>query len=310
MDQPRASSILTAENRGFPDLARRLFGSVTLDFGGETMARHVTSTVLGACRYSELRAGAHTVRGDHVVARSDDPDSIKLLLQTRGRSYICQGGQRLPIGSGNAIVYDPVRPYTLFHPEPVYLHIVQLPRDVLQGRLANSLAVPLRMRFARDTAGQTLVNGVKSLLSERLSSGTSPDPLAAALALLAEARIQAHWPLATLRLRALSAIESRLHDPDLDVGRLARILGCSTRYLHQCFAEVGQTPSDCLWQRRLDLAYRCLVDTSDQRSISDVAFALGFSSSAHFSRLFRQRYDRTPRQLRLSASLQRPETCQ
>ena len=310
MQQQTRSSILTAKNRDFPDLARHLFGNVTLDFSGEAMTRCVTSTSVGDCRYSELRAGAHTVRGDRVVARSDDPDSIKVLLQTKGRSYICQGDQRLHIGPGNAIVYDPVRPYTLFHPEPVCLHIVQLPRNVLQGRLANRLVVPLLMRFARRPAGRTLIDGVKALLSGQPSSGTAPDPFAAALALLPEASVRLTWPLATLRLRALSAIEQRLHDPDLNVGRLAQVLGCSTRYLHQCFAEVGQTPSERLWQRRLEVAYRHLTDTADQRKISDIAFALGFSSSAHFSRLFRQSYGCTPRQLRLNASLQQLETCQ
>lgn len=294
------SDVLCAENGDFPDLARHLFGSVTLAFGDDGVTRRVTSTSVGAYRFSELRAGAHTVHGDRVVVRSDDPDSIKVLLQSTGRSYICQGGRRLDIGPGNALIYDPVRPYTLFHPDPVYLHILQLPRECLPSQLGNKRGQPRLLRFAASATTKSLLDSVNLLLSGR---GATLDPVAATLGLVLNDEARSTWTLATLRRRALEAIESRLHDPNLNVSGLARALGCSTRYLHLSFAEVGQTPSDCLWQRRLDLAHRHLIDATDQRKISDVAFALGFSSSAHFSRLFRQRYDCTPRELRLSASL-------
>jgi AraC-like DNA-binding protein len=306
MDQQSGQAVLTASDGDFADLARLLFGSVMLDFVGEA-ARCVTSVSAGEARFSRLQAGAHIVRGDRVVARSDDPDSIKVLLQASGRSRIEQGGQRIDIGPGTAVVYDPTRPYTLVHPEPVRLHIVQISRAHLSRQCRDGLNRPLRAGF-RNAAGRTLLNQARLALSGGLSNDTGIDAMEGVLALFGDWSARSRWSLATLRQRALEAMERHLADPELKVGPLASSLGCSSRYLHLAFAEVGETPADCLWGRRLDVAHRHLADASDTRTISDIAYALGFSSSAHFSRLFRQRFDCSPREHRLSASLRRPGT--
>ncbi|MBL8942370.1 MAG: helix-turn-helix domain-containing protein [Myxococcales bacterium] len=54
---------------------------------------------------------------------------------------------------------------------------------------------------------------------------------------------------------------------------------------------------------RLDRCRAQLLDPAHaHRSISEIAFALGFTSAAHFSRAFRARFGRSPRTLRAAPS--------
>ncbi len=70
----------------------------------------------------------------------------------------------------------------------------------------------------------------------------------------------------------------------------------SLRYLHVLFQDCDMSPAEWLWDRRLQLAYDCLAK-SDGRTITTIAFDHGFSSSAHFSTVFRRRYGISPREL-------------
>lgn len=105
--------------------------------------------------------------------------------------------------------------------------------------------------------------------------------------------------LATLRRRIEHFVETNLDRPDLNVRTLAEVMGCSARYIHRAFESWHCTVGEYIWQVRLERARERLLshDCAD-RSISDVAFAVGFSSSSHFSRSFRARYAMTPSELR------------
>lgn len=307
MDIEAAQDIVSAQGGDFPSVARQLFGSVSLDFADDGIARHIRSTQVDDSRISELQAGAHTVHGDHVVARSGDPDCIKILIQTGGRSFLHQAGHRVEIGPTTAIAYDPVRPYSLVNPEPVHLHILQIPRKAWLSQFP-ALQRPLTMPMRRSGGTGTLL-----AYMSRILAGLSPvqvsDPLVLIGRLLPHSVLDDVGSLVTLRDRATRAIEAELHQPGLDISWLAHKLGCSPRYVQRAFAEVGLTPLDYLWRRRAERAFGELSAPADIRSISEIAFALGFSSSAHFSRVFRQHFECSPRDVRLSASPRPHETC-
>ena len=52
-----------------------------------------------------------------------------------------------------------------------------------------------------------------------------------------------------------------------------------------------------VWDRRLERSREALLASADV-SISEIAFACGFNSSAHFSRAFKAKYEVAPRELR------------
>lgn len=91
-------------------------------------------------------------------------------------------------------------------------------------------------------------------------------------------------------------ILKHMHDADGDtasIGKLARDLGCSRGHLHNVFrSAVGMPPSD--YARRLRIKEACRHLSADSASITAIAFENGFSSSQHFSRVFKRYLGLTP----------------
>lgn len=79
---------------------------------------------------------------------------------------------------------------------------------------------------------------------------------------------------------------------------LAKIGKVSTFYLCRLFKkELGFSPVKWLWLQRTMAAAAFLI-TDKKFSLTAIAFSCGFSSSAHFSRLFKSTYGITPSQYR------------
>ncbi len=91
---------------------------------------------------------------------------------------------------------------------------------------------------------------------------------------------------------ALAFMAAHAHEP-LPMSDLARATGCSRARLFQLFKEnTGLTPNDYLQRLRVNNARELL--SNGQRTITDVAFATGFSSSQYFSKVFRKYVGTTP----------------
>jgi AraC family transcriptional regulator, positive regulator of tynA and feaB len=108
--------------------------------------------------------------------------------------------------------------------------------------------------------------------------------------------------------RAKAHVEANLCDPTLDPPQLAAAVGVSLRRLQELFHERGQHISDWIWHRRLDVAsLRLSSPACAHLSIGMVAYEHGFTSQAHFSRRFKDRYGMSPREYRDAARAARPE---
>lgn len=90
------------------------------------------------------------------------------------------------------------------------------------------------------------------------------------------------------RARAERFIMENLHDSNLSVALIAQEIGISKRYLHSLFQD-GANVMQWVIEQRLQ-ACRREISARGARSIADVAYSCGFSSPAHFSRAFKQRF--------------------
>jgi AraC-like DNA-binding protein len=94
-------------------------------------------------------------------------------------------------------------------------------------------------------------------------------------------------------------IEEHLRDSDLSIEKIAEAHGITERYMHKLFKAEGISASRLLWERRLD---RCKRDIENPyfsgKSITEIAYSWGFSSSSHFSRVFKQRFQKSPKAFR------------
>ncbi|WP_409346349.1 AraC family transcriptional regulator [Paenibacillus sp. MBLB4367] len=99
-----------------------------------------------------------------------------------------------------------------------------------------------------------------------------------------------------LAREAACLIEER-EDERVSIAELARQLNVHRTHLHQCFKTVyGVSPSDYAQQKRLREAKHMLQTTS--WSIEEIGHRLRFSSTAHFSRMFRSMAGISPLQFR------------
>lgn len=99
----------------------------------------------------------------------------------------------------------------------------------------------------------------------------------------------------SLLKRFLETVETSLDDSDISIEDLARSLGTSRAQLFRKIkAESGHTPNDLIQEIRLEKAYYLLKTT--QKSISEVAYAVGFSSPSYFSKCYKRKFGIAPSQ--------------
>ncbi|MGE3147694.1 MAG: GlxA family transcriptional regulator [Pseudorhodoplanes sp.] len=94
-------------------------------------------------------------------------------------------------------------------------------------------------------------------------------------------------------LKVLSEMEARI-GAEISRAELARLAGVSTRTLDKLFMVHLNTTLNSHWLTlRLDRA-RILLQETDQ-SVLDIALSCGFVSASHFSRTYRAKFNRSPR---------------
>lgn len=293
----------TAKGHAFPEAARRLFGNVRLDFpNGKQDRSRLRSVMLGACRLSRLEAPEHTVAGDDVAAGPDDPDSIKLIVQSAGNSVLSQCGRAVEVGGRHIVLYDPTRPYLLANHTAVRLLLLQMPRAAFGAAFLQRLKEPFPVPARAAGLNQVLTSMMASTFSEidrldeavRRALGETMLGLARSMTGAGDGDTRLA-PLELLFRRIEMHIAENITDPGLDVHSIARRMGCSERYIYRAFETRQTTPSDYIWSLRIERASEKLHVMPDRPGmISQIAFDLGFSSSAHFARVFRNRFGMTP----------------
>lgn len=106
---------------------------------------------------------------------------------------------------------------------------------------------------------------------------------------------------ASLLQRAKDYVELHLADPTLSPVDVARSQSVSTRTLHRLFEADGQTIASWIRGRRLE---RCRVELTDAGyddvPVSAIGARWGLCDAAHFSRLFKATFGRSPREYRVT----------
>ena len=94
-------------------------------------------------------------------------------------------------------------------------------------------------------------------------------------------------------------IASHFSDPELSLSKVAQSLQISTRYVQRLLKTSGTAFTAHVTELRLKHAFMLLTarNLSDVR-ICDIALRAGFSDISHFNRLFRSRFDDTPKSVR------------
>lgn len=263
---------------------------------GATLDGTMTFGAIGRLQIGHIAASHHRVGLTPEMARAERHPVAKVIVQTAGASVYEQRGERVTLTPGDGLVYDVSQPHAITSTETTEHFVVIVPHDLVVGRGVRLDRLSAQRFSARTGVGRLVADLIHSTFGELATiSPACEDDLAASLLSLMFLPLPndtAHTSEA-LRYRIESYIRDQIRDPELSIDQIASALRCSKRYLHMAFAACDRSITDHIWTTRLDGCRSDLARRADQ-TISEVAFAWGFSSSAHFSRAFRKRFGVTP----------------
>ena len=257
-------------------------------------------TTVAKLKICNIEASQHRIALPVSRVKAGEHPYVKILFQTHGVSHFEQNGHRFDLMPGDCLAYDVSCPHSIVSPALTRHEVVIVPTELLQERGFHAGKMPALKFSARSGTGRIVHDFVHATFGEapRLLPNTAngvADTLIDLLLLpLREVGAALDRGPAVLHLRAQAFIREHLRDPDLSIDQISAALGCSKRYLHMLFREKGMTVSDYIWHARLQHCRQELESQGGGKTITDVAFSWGFSSSSHFSRVFRKYFGIAP----------------
>lgn len=257
-----------------------------------------------------MSATTYAMRGQRTrELTSDGVDTIGLVVNLRGPYTDSRHGNEVSLAPGDAIFLSAPEPRRSFRPYHGRMVGVNIRRTALSGPVPHlddrlSRVVPRSdpvlgvltsyLLALTDTRAQTAA--LRELAATHVCDlftlllGTSADA-----ARVAEAR-----GAAAARLHAIkSDILKNLGSRNLTLSELAARHRVTPRYIQRLFESDGSSLTQFVLDERLARAHRLLRGTRDaQRTISEIAFAVGFGDLSYFNRSFRRRYGMTPSDVR------------
>jgi AraC-like DNA-binding protein len=264
----------------------------------------------GEVKLCRLSASSHRVTRTPDLIRQDDRGYLKVVVQLEGSTWFEQSGHKTLLQPGEWSIYDTMKSYSVSNTSDIEQMVLLVPREKVLtagmnadellvqrysaqagiGRLAGHL---IRKAYdelgecspeSAETVGDAIAQLLRQSLMERAGKPTSMS--------LREA----------LRDRIKTHIQRNLRDPNLSIDQIAAALRCSKRNLHKAFSNDGVTLSDYIWRQRLERCRRDLAAPACAwKSITEIAYSWGFSSSTHFSKAFREAFGTSPKLYRMMA---------
>jgi AraC-like DNA-binding protein len=244
---------------------------------------------------------------------SDGSDDLVFHLNWSGSSVHTRAGRQHRIEAGSAALMTAGEPGEHVFPEPASWLTLRIPRRSLSGLVsapedallrpipANAEPVGLLSDYVRVALGQ---NRLASPRLRSLFTTHVHDLVALAIGAGRDAAEVARGRgLRAARLNAAKCeIARRLAEEGLAIADVAGRLGVTARYTQRLFESEGTTFTEYVARQRLALAYRLLSNPGLlDRSITTIAFDVGFGNLSHFNRLFRRNYGATPSDVRAGA---------
>jgi AraC family transcriptional activator of tynA and feaB len=283
------------------DALTELCGHFDVDtLGASSLEGQVNYTTVSRLKLCQIEVSQHRIAHPVSRVKAGEHPFVKILFQTYGISHFEQNGRRFDLMPGDCLTYDVSCPHTIISPSLTRHEVVIVPTQLLQERGFHSTKLPACKLSARTGTGRIAHDfmhaafGEAPKLSPHIAIGVADTLIDLLLLPLREAgtAFDRGGPV-MLYERAQAFIHKHLRNPDLSIDQISTELGCTKRYLHMLFSDRGMTVSDYIWQARLQ---NCRQDLEAQggRTITDVAFSWGFSSSSHFSRVFRKYFGIAP----------------
>jgi AraC-like DNA-binding protein len=240
-------------------------------------------------------------------------DNLIFALVRSGVGIVSQFDREVTVTAGGGVLLSGSDPSVCTLRSSGRFLTLAIPHDTLRPLITDRDSALVRS-ISQHTEALRLLSRYLSILEEPTAL-TSAELASRVVAHIIDLTALAIGPTraATEVARGRGLRAARLNAVKADIGRfltnegmtaqdLAARHGLTTRYVHMLFETEDKTFSEYVVEQRLALAYRLLVDARlADRTISSIAFQVGFSNLSHFNRVFRRRYERTPSDVREAA---------
>jgi AraC-like DNA-binding protein len=244
---------------------------------------------------------------------ADGDDNLVFTTNRSGFSLVSQVGQECRLDAGCAALLSSTEPGAQVFPGSVTHLTLRIPYRRLAGLVGRPDDALIRPIPASNGPLRLLIDYVEmGLRGHQLASPALKQVFATHVYDLVALAIGATRDAAEmargrgLRVARLNAakhdVADHLDAEALNVTDVAARLGVTPRYLQRLFESEGTTFSEHVTGERLARAYRMLSDPRFlDRTVTRIAFDVGFGNLSYFNRVFRRLYGATPSDVQAGA---------
>ena len=240
-------------------------------------------------------------------------DTLMFSLGAVEGAYARQRGREAAASSGDAILMLGAEPTVAARAKEGPLNCLSVPRASLVANVVNvedsycrriPASTPTLQLLARYLA---VLDDVDALATPELNQSVAThllDLVALTLGATGDAAdIAEARGLRAARLKAIKDdIAHNLTDEALSVGAVAARHRLTPRYIQKLFEESGSTFTEYVVAQRLARAHRLVSDPRRAgRTLTAIAFEVGFGDLSYFNRTFRRRFGASPSEVRAQA---------
>ena len=249
----------------------------------------------------------HGHRGNVVIGArgpGDDEDVLGFQYVRKGSETVRERNGQKTLTEGDIALWDGLQPTDIEILQPFYKRTLLFPRKrVIEvcPRLSELGDIP---SLNGSSTARLLVRYLSALVAELPQLEPMAVTAAANVALeLLRTAIEPELPTgraaqrAAMRAEIRGYVRAHLSDPALGPTSIARAFLMSVRALHALFEDA---PTSVAVLVRIERLQRCFEDLERPNggSVTEIAFRWGFSDTAHFSRVFKREFGKTPREVR------------
>ncbi|WP_369696694.1 helix-turn-helix domain-containing protein [Streptomyces sp. XD-27] len=237
--------------------------------------------------------------------RHHPDEDYRLVLPLAGELVMRQDDQEIRLMPETGFLLTFATPFEALHDASTRTLIMSIPAQEVNGRLNRSSPIATGLDLTTGL-GRVVGDMLTGLHKERdtLTGGqfdAVSDKLVELLCMLAagDDRPTAPGHLTEVETVVRRYIREHAADPDMTGATLAQALGWSLRQVQLALQHGGTTPRELIREERLQLVRdRLRAPAYRHMTITELAYASGFSSSSALSTAFRQRFGVCPREMR------------
>jgi AraC-like DNA-binding protein len=292
------------------DLYSRQLNTVEFTPGDRhSFAARLSLGKLGPIQFVRMSTNRSDIRRTrrHIVPGA--PRLYSFLLQARGSSVFQHCGQEAQLGEGDFTLCDSAAPHSFSVEDSSTVIMLRVDGTTLREylptperycgmRLRHEIGLTAPMSAMIETLDARLEGGFTSVYDSSVARHLL-EMMAMSYAIGFEELPELSAVIKGRQADVIRYIEDRLRDPKLSPANVAEGLRISPRYLRTVFAGTGEKVSAYIIRRRLEECAKQIRNPAwAGHTLTEIAFAWGFNSAAHFTRTFHEQFGMAPREYR------------